>query len=140
VSSMARTRIDEAAGLTVADVIHARFTALPASATIGEVQEWFAASTSRRMAFLAADERYAGSVSREDVAGDLDPAAPAADVAQQGPTVLPDDPAIHGRQVALLTTARRVPVVDREGRLLGVLSVTEDMQAFCGTDGTPADG
>jgi CBS domain-containing protein len=134
VSSMARTRIDEAAGLTVADVIHAQFTALPANATIGEVRDWFAASDSRRMAFLAADERYAGSVSREHVAGDLDPAAPAADVAQQGPTVLPDDPATHGGQVALQSTARRAPVVDRDGRLLGVLSVTKDLQAFCGTD------
>jgi CBS domain-containing protein len=133
VSSMARTRIDEAAGLTVADVIHARFTALPASATIGEVRDWFAASDSRRMAFLAADERYAGSVAREHVDGDLDPAAPATDVAQQGPTVLPDDPATHGQHVALQTAARRVPVVDRDGRLLGVVSVTKDLQAFCGT-------
>ena len=133
-SCMARTRIDEAAGLTVADVIHARFTALPASATIGQVRDWFAASDSRRMAFLAADERYAGSVSREHVAGDVDPAAPATDVAQQGPTVLPDDPATHGGQVALQTAARRAAVVDRDGRLLGVLSVTKDLQAFCGTD------
>jgi CBS domain-containing protein len=139
VSSMARTRIDEAVGLTVADVIHARFTALPASATIGEVRDWFAASTSRRMAFLAADERYAGSVSREHVDGDLDPGAPATDVALPGPTVLPDDPAAHGGRVALRTTARRVPVVDRDGRLLGVLSVTKDLQAFCGTGGTPPD-
>jgi CBS-domain-containing membrane protein len=26
-----------------------------------------------------------------------------------------------------------VPVVDDEGRLLGVVSVTQDLQAFCGT-------
>jgi CBS domain-containing protein len=130
---MAPTRIDEAAGLTVADVIHARFTALPASATIGEVRDWFAASTSRRMAFLADDERYAGSVSREHVAGDLDPTRPATDVAQLGPTVLPDAPATEGQELALQTTARRVPVVDHDGRLLGVVSVTADLTAFCGT-------
>ena len=138
-SSMAPTRIDEAAGLTVADVIHARFSALPASATIGEVRDWFAASDSRRMAFLAADERYAGSVSREHVGDDLDPAAPATDVAQHGPTVLPDDSATHGGQVALRTAARRAPVVDRDGRLLGVVSVTRDLQAFCGTGDSPTD-
>jgi CBS domain-containing protein len=129
---MARTRIDEAAGLTVADVIHAKFTALPASATIGDVREWFAVSTSRRMAFLVDGERYAGSVVPEHVAGDLDPTRPATDVAQQGPTVLPDAPATRGQDLALQTNARRVPVVDQDGRLLGVVSVTRDLQAFCG--------
>ena len=135
---MAKTTIDEAAGLTVADVIHAKFTALPASATVGDVRDWFAASTSRRMAFLADDDRYAGSVVPEDVAGDLDPTRLATDVAQRGPTVLPDAPATHGQEVALQTAARRVPVVDHDGRLLGVVSVTTDLTAFCGTGDTPA--
>jgi CBS domain-containing protein len=129
---MARTRIDEAAGLTVADVIHAKFTALPASATIGDVRDWFAVSTSRRMAFLVDGERYAGSVVPEHVAGELDPTRPATDVAQQGPTVPPDAPATRGQDLALQTKARRVPVVDQDGRLLGVVSVTRDLQAFCG--------
>jgi CBS domain-containing protein len=130
---MAPTRLDEAAELTVADVIHAEFSALPVTATIGDVREWFAASTSRRMAFLADGERYAGSISREHVTDDLDPARPATDVAQHGPTVLPDAPASRGQELALQTAARRVPVVDRDGRLLGVVSVTSDLTAFCGT-------
>jgi CBS domain-containing protein len=134
---MAKTKIDEAAGLTVADVIHGRFSALPATATIGEVRDWFAASTSRRMAFLADDGRYAGSLVPEDLAGDVDPARPAAGVAQLGPTVLPDAPATEGEQLALQTPARRVPVVDGDGRLIGVVSVTEDLQAFCGTGDGP---
>ena len=90
---MAHTKLEEAAGLTVADVVHRKFSALPADTTIGAVREWFAASTSRRMAFLADDERYVGSLSRDDVDGDLDPGAPAADVAHAGPTVLPEAPA-----------------------------------------------
>ena len=130
---MARTRIDEADGLTAADVIHARFTALPASATIGDVRDWFAVSTSRRMAFLADDDRYAGSLTPEQVAGDLDPTRPATEVAQLGPTVAPDAPATRGEEVALQSAARRAPVVDRDGRLLGVVSVTTDLQSFCGT-------
>ena len=69
---MAKTQIDDAAGLTAADVIHAKFSALPATATIGDVRDWFAVSTSRRMAFLVDGERYAGSVTPEDVAGDID--------------------------------------------------------------------
>jgi len=136
---MAHTRLEEAAGLTVADVVHRKFSALPASATIGEVRDWFAASTSRRMAFLADDGRYVGSLARADVEGDLDPAAPAADIAQLGPTVPPEAPATEGEQLALQTAARRVPVVDHDGRLLGVVSVTEDLQAFCGTGDGPSE-
>ena len=136
---MAHTRLEEAAALTVADVTHRRFSALPADATIGDVRAWFAISTSRRMAFLADDGRYVGSLSRDEVGSDLDPGAPAADVAHAGPTVLPEAPAGEGEQLALRSDARRVPVVDRDGRLLGVVSVTEDLQAFCGTGDAPGE-
>ena len=130
---MPRLRIDEADGLTVADITHTRFGALPASATVGEVRAWFEESTSRRLAFLADDGRYLGSLTRADVA---DPAAgdrPAVDVAQDGPTVSPDAPATTGRDLALQSDSRRVPVVDAGGRLLGVVAVTGDLQSFCGT-------
>jgi CBS domain-containing protein len=136
---MAHTRLHEAAALTVADVVHHKFSALPADATIGDVRDWFAASGSRRMAFLAEDGRYAGSLAPSDVDGDVDPTRPAADVAHAGPTVLPDAAATEGERLALQTDARRVPVVDRDGLLVGVVSVTEDLQAFCGTgDGASA--
>jgi Mg/Co/Ni transporter MgtE len=130
---MANTRIAEAADLTVADVVHGKFSALPVTATIGEVRDWFAASDSRRMAFLADGPRYAGSIPREHVSGDVDPARPATDVALDGPTVPPEDSAVHASEVALQTDARRVPVVDHDGRLVGVVSVTHDLASFCGT-------
>jgi len=97
------------------------------------VRDWFAASTSRRMAFLVDEDRYAGSVVPEDLAGDVEPTRPASEVAHIGPTVAPDAPATHGHEVALQTAARRVPVVDHDGRLLGVVSVTTDLAGFCGT-------
>jgi CBS-domain-containing membrane protein len=130
---MAHTKLEEAAGLTVADVVHRKFSALPADTTIGAVRDWFAASTSRRMAFLADGEHYAGSVTPEDIAGDLDPTRPATEIAQLGPTIAPEAPAARGHEVALRTAARRVPVVDHDGRLLGVVSVTTDLKGFCGT-------
>jgi CBS domain-containing protein len=126
-------RLDEAAGLTVADVTHSGFKALPATATVGEVRAWFAVSASRRMALLADDGRYVGSLRPEDLAGD--PERPAAELAQRGPTVAPDDPATRGEELALSTEARRVPVVDHDGRLLGIVAITTDLQGFCGTDG-----
>jgi CBS-domain-containing membrane protein len=133
VRAVPKTRLDDAAGLTVADVIHSRFTALPATATIRDVSDWFAASSSRRMAILADDGRYVGSLTPADVAGDVDAERPAAEVARLGPTVAPEAPAAAGVELALSTDARRVPVVDAEGRLLGIVSVTGDRTAFCGT-------
>lgn len=89
------------------------------------------------MAVLVDGERYAGSLSPEQLSGDLDPGRPATDVALDGPTVAPDAPAKVGRDIALQTAARRVPVVDDDGRLLGVVAVTSDLKRFCGTGGTP---
>jgi CBS domain-containing protein len=129
---MPRLRIDEADGLTVADITHIRFTALPASATVGDVRAWFEQSTSRRLAFVADGGRYLGSLTPEDVA-DADSERPAVQVAQNGPIVGPDAPAATGRDLALRSEARRVPVVDGDGRLLGVVAVTGDLQSFCGT-------
>jgi CBS domain-containing protein len=130
---MANTRIAESADLTVADVLHEKFSALPATATIGEVRDWFAVSDSRRMAFLADGPRYAGSIPRAHVSGDIDPARPATEVALDGPTVPPEASAVHASEIALQTDARRVPVVDHDGRLLGVVSVAHDLASFCGT-------
>lgn len=130
---MPRLRIDEADGLTVADITHIRFSALPASATVGEVRAWFDESASRRLAFIAEGERYLGSLTPADVADPADSERPAVDVAKDGPTVSPRAPATTGRDLALLTDARRVPVVDDDRRLLGVVAVTGDLQSFCGT-------
>jgi CBS domain-containing protein len=47
--------------------------------------------------------------------------------------VSPGAPAETGRDLALRTDSRRVPVVDDGGRLVGVLAVTADRQCFCGT-------
>jgi CBS domain-containing protein len=133
---MARTSLDEAAGLTVADVTHSRFHPLPAGATIGEVQAWFASSGSHRMALIADDGRYVGHLVPEDLDGNADPARSAAELARREPTVSPEDPASRGEELALATAARRIPVVDRDGRLLGVVAITTDLQGFCGTGGS----
>lgn len=134
---MARTQLDEAPELTAADVVHSRLSALPGDSTVADVRAWFAASTHRRLAVLAAEDgRYAGSLTPEDVQGDLDPARPAADVARREPTVAPDDPATRAREVALEAPARRVAVVAGDGRLVGVVAITPDLQSFCGTGGS----
>jgi CBS domain-containing protein len=132
VGPMARTPLDGAARLACADVLHKRFEALPETATVDDVRRWFAASSHRKMAFLADGDRYVGSLTREDVAEPLDAGRAATEVARPGPTVAPDAPALSGRDVAIAGGALRVPVVDGGGRLLGVVAVTEDLAGFCG--------
>ncbi len=130
---MARTPIEAATGLTAADVVHKRFRALPAGATIALVREWFAESSHRQVAVLADGGRYAGSLTRDDLDGDHDAGRPAADVASPGPIVAPDAPAQMAYELATSTAALRVPVVDRAGTLVGVVGVTDDLGGFCGT-------
>jgi Mg/Co/Ni transporter MgtE len=130
---MARTRLDEARDLTAGQVVHKRFSALPVDITIAGVRDWFAASSHRKVAVLADDRRYAGSLSRDDLGRDLDPLRPAVGIANPGPTVTPDAPAQTAYELAIATPALRVPVVDRDGMLVGVVGITEDLAGFCGT-------
>jgi CBS domain-containing protein len=124
---------DDAVGLAAADVLHKSFTALPHSATIGDVRDWLAASSHRRVAFLADDGHYVGSLTPADLAGDLDAGRRASEVARRGLTIAPEAPASGAYELALSSDARRVAVIDRDGRLLGVVAVTADRAAFCGS-------
>ncbi len=133
---MARLSLADASALTVADITHARFSAFPASATVADVKAWFAGSASHRMALFADEGRYAGSLLPEDLAGAADRSRPALEFARDWPTVKPDEPASRGEELALATPVLRVPVVDDDGRLVGIVAVTADRQGFCGTGGT----
>ena len=52
---------------------------MPVDTAIGQVREWFAASSHRRIAVLADEGRYAGMLTRDDLGGDLDPLRTATD-------------------------------------------------------------
>jgi CBS-domain-containing membrane protein len=127
---MSIARTDATEGLTVADVMHGEVASWPASATVREVRGWFAVSASRRLALLADAGRYLGALTPGDVTGDADGDRPAVELAGAYPTVAPDAPASAGLDVVLTASARRVPVVDRDGCLVGVLAVTTDLQSF----------
>jgi hypothetical protein len=129
---MPRIWVRDAAQLTVSEVTHKQFSILPATATVGDVQEWFAESSHRRMAFLADGGRYVGSLTPADLTEAADADRPASDLAHDGPIVAPDAPASVGHHLALASDALRVPVVDHDGTLLGVVAVTTDLAGFCG--------
>ena len=130
---MARTPLDEATELTAAEVVHKRFSALPADATVADVREWFEASSHRKIAVLADGRLYAGTLTRDDLGGDVDPLSPASALASPGPTIGPAEPAQTAHDLATTTSALRVPVVDQDGKLIGVVGVTDDLAGFCGT-------
>jgi CBS domain-containing protein len=127
---MAVIRTDETEGRTVAEVMHDEVAPWPRTATVGEVRAWFAASASRRLALLADGDRYLGALTPAEVADGIDGDRFATELASEHPTVAPDAPASAGLELVLASAARRVPVVDREGRLVGVLAITTDRQAF----------
>jgi CBS domain-containing protein len=130
---MSKIRIDEADQLTVRDIVHAKLSTLEATATVADVRAYFSASASRRQAFVVDDGRYVGSLTLADIESEQDPERLAAELAEPGTTIGPDAPATVGRDLALQTDARRVPVIDEHGTLIGVVAVTGDLTSFCGT-------
>jgi len=131
---MTRPRTDELEGMTVADVMHGGFPTMPPSATIGEARAWFAASSSRRLAIVARRSRCVGSLAPADIPGGAYPELPVGPMAHAGPVVAPDVPAEAGLRLVLAADARRVPVVDADGRVCGVLAVTSDKRHFACRD------
>jgi hypothetical protein len=45
----------------------------------------------------------------------------------------PGTPALVGMRLALSAPEHRLPVVDRDGRLVGIVAITPDLRSFCGT-------
>jgi CBS domain-containing protein len=131
---MALPRTDATDGLTVADVMHHEFAAIPATTTVAEARAWFAASASRRLALVADQGRYVGSLTPSDVAVPVATQRPVVEVARTGPTVAPDAAAEVGLDLVLASDSRRIPVVDGDGVLHGVLAVTSDLRYFACRD------
>ncbi|HEX4344674.1 MAG TPA: CBS domain-containing protein [Solirubrobacteraceae bacterium] len=131
---MALPRTDDTDGLVVADVMHDEVGALSADATVAEARLWFAPSVSRRLAIVADGDRYVGVVTPADLVTDLPADRPLASVARAGDSVAPDVPAATGLEIVLASATRRVPVVDGDGRLHGVLAITADGQHFACRD------
>jgi CBS domain-containing protein len=126
---------DTAAATTVAAVMHADPPALTRVATVGDARDWFAAGASRRLALVADAGRYVGALTRLDAEGASDRDRPVVEIATYGRTVRPGETAAAGRDHVLASDTRRVPVVDREGRLVGVLALTSDGRFFSCRDG-----
>ena len=127
------TGFDETEGLTAGDVMHRQISTLPSSATVGDVRGYFAASASHRLALLAEGDRYVCSIPAMDLAAEIDATDPAVVHAVPGPTIRPQASAVEARELALSHPTRRVPVVDENGTLVGIVAVNHQRSGFCGT-------
>ena len=120
-------------GLTAADLIHRRLTALPASASVADLLAYFDGSSSHKLALLVDGERFAGALTPADIPADADRAAPAASLARTEPSISAVAPAQEARDAALAQPSGRMPVVGEDGALIGVVAINRARDAFCGT-------
>lgn len=130
---MANIGVERAAELSARDVMHAQTFALDPGTTVAQARAYFAASTSRRLAIVARDGHYLAALTPRDLDGAGDPAGPAVAAAPPRPTIGPDDSAERARELAAASDTRRVPVVDDDGRYLGIVSLNRGLEWFCGT-------
>jgi CBS domain-containing protein len=115
----------EQAGPAVRDVMLAEARTIPPDTPVHEVRETFA-NPRVKLLLVAEDERFLGTLSPDDVPAD---GTIAAGVNTGAATLSPDD-GIE-RALELLEHTSRVPVVDPEGRLHGLVCLNKGKSAFC---------
>jgi CBS domain-containing protein len=132
---MAKILVTDVAGRSAMDVMHPNLSTVAPDATVAEVEAYFAESSSRRLAAVAEGDRYVGAICRERFdAATHAPTLTARDLVDELPTVTPDAPAAEARDHAMAVVSQRCPVVDADGRLLGVVAVDKRREGFCGAD------
>jgi CBS domain-containing protein len=127
------TQLDEVQGLTAVDLVHRHISSTEADVTVGELRDYFAASPSRKLAVLVDGGRYVGSVTAGAISDDVGAELSATEVAQLGPTAAAQMPAAAARDLAMEQPSRRLPVVDDDGLLVGVIAINTAKNEFCGT-------
>jgi CBS domain-containing protein len=115
----------DAAGPTVRDVMLAEARTIAPDTPVEEVRETFA-NPRVKLLLVAEGERFVGTLSPDDVPAE---GTIAAGVDADAPTLRPHD-GIE-RALELLEHASRVPVVDSDGRLHGLVCLNRGKSAFC---------
>lgn len=117
---------DPFAGAPVSGIMTVQVETLPSTATVGEARHRFGAG--RHGAYpIVEGGRLVGIVSRGDMLRDTtDDAAPLVELAnRQVVTVRPDDSAQHALQAMVDEQVEHVPVIDADGRLVGICTRTD---------------
>ena len=114
------------AGPAVRDVMLADARTVSVRTSAAEVRETFE-NPHVKLLLVADGERFIGTLARDQVPDGDGTIEPAVDTA--APHVTPDDPV--ARALELLEHADRVPVVDEDGRLHGLVCLNRRRSAFC---------
>ena len=114
------------------DAMISRPKPLPSDATVADVRDLLA-DDHVHMALLVDDGVLVGTVTGADLDHVRhDPAAPARSVARlAGRTTSPEAPLGPARSHMVAASLRRLAVVDRAGRLLGLLCLKRSGDGFC---------
>src|SRR5690349_24083274 len=115
----------DAAGPAVRDVMLAEARTIPPDTPLETVRETFA-NPRVKLLLVAEGERFLGTLSPGDVP---EHGTIANGVDTDVPTLQPDDGIEHA--LRLLEQSSRVPVVDADGRLHGLVCLNRGKSAFC---------
>jgi CBS domain-containing protein len=115
---------------TVGDLMVRNPKTLPPGASVGEVRSLFR-SEHVHMVLLSTTGDLAGTLLREDLgdARDDEPALPLSHL--EGRTISPRAMADDAQQALIAQEARRLAVVDGNGRLVGLLCLKRRRNGFC---------
>ena len=122
--------LEEAAVMTVAEVMISRPKTLPATATVADARRMFE-NPSVRTALVADDGRYAGELTRADIEG-LDDAAPiSAAASTPAGTAAKDDTVAAALERMDAAGTDRLAVVDPDGTLRGLVCLSRSHGHLC---------
>lgn len=122
--------LDEAAILTVGEVMISKPKTLPVTATVADARRMFE-SPSVRTALVVDGGRYAGELTREDVDGLDDAAAVAALASTATGTAAQDDTVAAALERMDVAGTDRLAVVDPDGTLRGLVCLSRSRGQLC---------
>jgi CBS domain-containing protein len=128
--SMSTRHIEiEDAGPAVRDVLLKEARAVPPGTPLSEVRETFANPRVKLM-LVADGDRYVGTVSPDDLPAEGD--GTIGDIARaDAPQLRPEDEVEAALKLVRETGASRIPVVDEDGRLAGLVCFNHSRNVFC---------
>jgi CBS domain-containing protein len=119
------------AGPLVADLMLRTPRTVAPETTVAEARVAFE-NAKERMLLVARDGRFVGAVRRDVVTGDVDSAAPLAELLDaDAPRVGPSDSAAHAIELLEQRQTERLPVVEPDGTLIGLVCFNPKRQVFC---------
>jgi CBS domain-containing protein len=122
--------LDEAAVMTVAEVMISRPKTLPATATVADARRLFE-NPSVRTALVAEDGRYVGELTRSDIDG-LDDDAPISAAAATGAGTVEQDATVAAALERMDAAGTdRLAVVDADGALRGLVCLSRSHGHLC---------